>query len=228
MPLQSAEFFRNASAIESGIRRAAEQGYAFVGAAVTPAALEALEAEVDGLNLKLGDHVKEPIKQGTPSEITQLHERAYLPIDDPLVPVAARLTDALAAQTVRVRDVYPELAGWRTNEAGYQRYRGDADHISKHRDRLNDKLLAATITILGAARIGIYQALGEVGDYTNTRRITSFAACRGTIMFLRAKGLGTGEQVIHDVSPPLKGSRLILNLRMRPEDDVLPPPSETT
>ena len=225
MSLRPGELFTDVKHIELGMRQAAERGYAFVPIGISAAGLQELESEVSQLDLELGDHIRQPIYPGTKRQITQLHERAYFPIGDIHVPVATFVTDALAAQTAALRNAYPELAGWRTNEAGYQLYRDPKHHISKHRDRRNDRLLAATITIRGAARIGIHEAVDDPDDYTNTRQLDDFLAPAGTIMFLRAPGLGSGEQVIHDVGPPQDGPRLILNLRMRP--DILPGPSET-
>jgi hypothetical protein len=108
------------------------------------------------------------------------------------------------------------------SEAGYQLYRDPDHHISKHRDRRNDELLAATITIRGSAVVGIHEAIDDPDDYTNTRQVDECVTEGGTIMFLRAQGVGNGEQVIHDVSGPIDGPRLILNLRQRP--NVLPSP----
>ncbi len=221
----SYEVFQDRSALLEGIERAAGQGYAFVPNAISETMLGELEAEARGLDFELGDHVTAPINEGSKQQVTQMHERAYLPIGHHSIPFATLVTDALALQASRLYARHFELGGWRATEAGYQLYRDPNHHISKHRDRRSDELLAATITIRGAARIGIHEAVDDPDDYANTRPIEVFRAAAGTIMFLRAKGLGNGERVIHDVSPPEEAPRLILNLRMRP--DILPAPAET-
>jgi hypothetical protein len=189
-------------------------------------ACRALADEVAGLNLEEGDHISKPINAGTSREIRQLHERFYTSIWDPRVPVAKSITERVASEVAELSYVDPSLTGWMPNEVGYQRYRSTDDWISPHRDRRNDQILAFTITINGSALVRIYKAIDNPDDYSNIRVVDEFQTGPGSVMFLRAPGLGNGEQVIHEVRPPDEGSRLILNLRMRP--DILPPPSART
>jgi hypothetical protein len=222
---RSLQLWKNAELLRQGVGRAAEQGYAFVHDAVTRSGLLRLEHEIGSLTLEFGDHVSRPLHAGTRHQITQLHDRAYHAIGDPEVPMATLFTNKLASSIVRPRrDRYPELGDWRATEAGYQLYRADDHHISKHRDRRNDQLLAVTITIAGVARVAIHEPLGDPDDYTNTREIDGTETYPGTVMFLRAPGLSNGQQVIHEVLPPRILPRAILNLRMRP--DILPSPTE--
>jgi hypothetical protein len=214
------EIFTDRAEVINGINSAAQVGYAFVHAALTETMLSALQAEGESQNLVLGDHTTKPINAGTLRQITQKHEKAYKELDAEILPVASFLTSALATQAKRLQEPYPALAHWRATEAGYQLYSDPDHHISKHRDRRKDQILAATVTIYGKAIVGIHEPLDDPNDYTNTQRIDECEAGPGTLMFLRAQNLGSGEQMIHDVSPPIDGPRLILNLRMRP--DVLP------
>lgn len=216
--------------VQQAMCKAAETGHAFVKNAIGSAALVALEAEAAPLRLEEGDHITKPIYEGTKKQITQLHERAYHEIGDPEVPVATHITRALAARIKQLRFRYPELRDWMATEAGYQLYRDDPErkyHISRHRDRRNDKLLSATITITGSAIVRMFDVVDDPDDYTdgNVTQTDEFRTSPGSVMFLRAPGLGSGEQTIHEVSRP-EGDRLILNLRMR--DDILPQPSETS
>jgi hypothetical protein len=222
--------FTDGYALQKAMVRAAEVGHAFVPNAMGTLALEALVDEAASLKLEEGDHITKPIYEGTKREITQLHERAYHAIGDTQVPVATRLTRALAVRIKQLRFRYPELGNWMATEAGYQLYRDDPErdyHISRHRDRRNDKLLSATVTVTGSAIVRMFDTLDDPDDYTdeNVIQTDEFRTSPGSIMFLRAPGLHSGEQAIHEVRRP-DSNRLILNLRMR--DDVLPAPSETT
>lgn len=225
--LLAQDVYTRGLALQQGIATAAIMGYAYVPGAVSRQACEAMESEVAGLELEEGDHVTHPINQGTSREVHQLHERAYLPIGDIRVPIATLVTRALSTEVKALRRQYPNLSTWLATEAGYQRYRDSDDHISPHRDRRNDQLLAATITINGSAMVLIHETLGDLDDYTpaNLRQTDEFRTSPGGVMLLRASGLGNGVQTIHEVMPPEKGSRLILNLRMRP--DILKSPRET-
>lgn len=169
-----------------------------------------------------GDYVRKPLNAGTSREVKQLHERAYFPIGHPDIPIATAVTGLLVRQAEEMADEFPELAGWYPTEAGYQRYRCSDDWISPHRDRRSDQLLAFTITINGSALVRIHEPVDDSDDYSNLRVIEEFRTTPGSVMLLRAPGLASGEQVIHEVLPPDEGSRLILNLRMRP--DVLTSP----
>lgn len=180
-----------------------------------------LEKELFSLDLMEGDHVRYPINAGSKREVKQLHIRSYHSIGDDIVPVATQLSNKLA-QVFRPLD--PILSDWIPTEAGYQLYRDNNDWISPHRDRRNDQLLSATITIKGSAEVKIYDYLEDPDDYTRLKLKDTFLTSAGTLMLLRAPGLGNGEQVIHEVCPPQNGSRLILNLRTRP--NVLKTPKE--
>lgn len=221
---RSHSLFPNGLELSRGIDLAAEQGYSFVKEGISEQGSADLEKEILSLPLELGDHVNNPIYEGTKKQITQLHERAYYPVGDPIVPVATFVTRALALRVKEHRFRYPEIRDWKATEAGYQLYRDPEHHISPHRDRNKDRLLAATITIRGHARVSMYEPLSDPDDYTQLNKIDEFRTEPGSIMFLRAPGLNGGEQIIHGVSGPENGPRLILNLRMRP--DILPSPSE--
>jgi hypothetical protein len=219
---KSPEVWTKGFSVEAAVQHAAQRGYFFAQEAIRPDICIAMEEEVGRLILEEGDHVNKPINVGTSREVRQLHERAYLPIDHPDVPVATAVTDSLAQSMRNVSYVYPELIEWRATEAGYQRYRTTSDWISPHRDRRNDQLLAITITINGSALVRIHEPIDDPDDYKNLRVVDEFRTTPGSVMLLRAYGLGGGEQVIHEVMPPEEDSRLILNLRMRP--DVLKNP----
>ena len=176
-----------------------------------------MEAEVASLNQTEGDYRGKVINPGTRREVRQLHERVYLPVGHDSVPVANYLSEFFVRQASALTDRYPELAQWYPTEAGYQRYRSTEDGISLHRDRRSDELLAITITVYGKSFIRMFESLGDPDDYTKVRMIDEFLTGPGSVMFLRAPGLGNGEQVIHEAVPPEHGSRLVLNLRMRPD-----------
>ncbi len=219
------EIFPDGLALHRAIRQAAAQGYAFAENVIGKGACAALEHEVTGLRLEEGDHITNPINAGTAREVRQLHERVYLPIGHEAVPFATLVTRSLAIRIKALRYRHTELKTWMATEAGYQLYRDTDDWISPHRDRRNDQLLAATITISGSALVRIHEPMNDPDDYNNLRQVDEFRTHAGSMMFLRAAGLGEGEQTIHEVLPPETGSRLILNLRMRP--DILKSPRET-
>lgn len=221
------DVFNHGFDIENAIHLTATDGYYFESGVVTPRACEAMENEVDSLDMRVGNHVTKPINQDKPNEVKQLHARGYYSIDDEKVPIANTVSNAATIMVNRLANViYPELKAWSPTEAGYQNYRNKSDHIGTHRDRKSDQFLAFTITINGFAKVLIRETLGDPDDYKNTRVIDEFMTNPGSAMFLRAPGLQNGHQVLHEVLPPEQGSRLILNLRMRP--DILPSPKETT
>lgn len=209
--MERADFTEIVSAVK-------EKGFLFLENYFSPEYCLHLKNEVAGLDLEFGDHLNHPIWPGSKREVRQLHSRAYLPIDHPDVPVATKLCYDLA----QIAKSIPELEGWLLSEIGYQLYRQDLDFISPHRDRRNDRLLSLTITISGQAWVKCYEPIDDPDDYRNLRQIDQFLTKPGAAMFLRAPGLGNGNQVIHEVMPPENGDRLILNLRMRP--NILPQP----
>ena len=213
------------AAVTTGMAIAAYRGWSFVQGAVGPEMRQALKDEVANLDLEEGNHIKKPINAGTSREVRQLHARAYTNIEDPKVVIASTLSDALAQCAYRCAWLgnFRELLKWAPTEAGYQLYRTSSDHISPHRDRRNDQLLGATLTIDGSAEVAIHRTCGDPDDYTQLEEVERITTQPGDLMLLRAPGLADGEQAIHSVDPPKQGSRLILNLRMRP--DVLKQPT---
>jgi|GEM_PF-2211923 len=214
--------------IQNGVLQALEEGYAFVPNAISPFGCEVLAEEADTLSMATEERVAAPLHGGTNQETTQKLERIHLAIGDPRIPMATFVNKSLAQRVIMHRFKpqfeYASFKQWLPTEAGYQLYSDPNHHISKHRDNKNDKMLGATITIAGSAEITVYETLGESNDYVNVRQIDTQVAEPGTVMFLRAAGLGNGERVVHSVSPPIDGPRLILNLRMC--DGVLPDPSD--
>lgn len=225
-PYPSHVLFPDGLALSRGIDKAADQGYAFVDLGLSGLSCVDLEDEMRSLHLELDDRTVQPIHPGTKKQITQRLERCNVAVESSLTPMAAFVSDALALRIKEHRFRYPEIRNWKATEAGYQLYWDARDHISAHRDRSDDELLGATITIRGCARVSIWAALGDPEDYTNLEKIDEHMAKTGSIMFLRAAGLNGGEQLIHSVAGPEEGRRLTLNLRMRP--DILPAPSEIT
>lgn len=207
--------------LQSAIAKTRETGYYFIDDAVTLELLQALEVEAQQLKFEEGDHIAYPINQGAPTEVQQFHERIYLPLDNSKTPTSNQLCHHLSNE---IQSCYPELKTWLLNEIGFQRYRNTKDWISPHRDRKSDQFLSLTITIKGSAWINIYRALTDPPDYSRLQLKTRFLVERGTAMFLRAPGFGNGQQIIHEVGPPLFGERLIVNLRMRPT--ILKSPEE--
>ncbi len=220
-----ASFLTSNLNLEEALAQTHENGYFFAAEAINPYFCSLMEEEINRLSLEEGDHVNYPINAGSPREVRQLHERAYYPIGNENVPMATCVTELLV-QEVKKLKLYPELENWHPTEAGYQRYRDTQDWISPHRDRRNDRLLSATITIKGSALVRIYEPRKDPDDYGNLRQTDEFMTSSGTLMLLRAPGFGSGEQTIHEVLSPLGGSRLILNLRMRP--NILKSPKEFT
>lgn len=225
-PYPSHVVFPDGLALSRGIDTAAEQGYAFVDSGLSGLSCADLEDEMRSLPLELDDRSVHPIHPGTKKQITQRLERCNVAVESGHTPMAAFVNDALALRIKEHRFRYPEIRNWKATEVGYQLYWDAKDHISAHRDRSDDELLGATITIHGCARVSIWAALGDPEDYTNLKKIDEHKAKTGSIMFLRAAGLNGGEQLIHSVAGPAAGRRLTLNFRMR--SNILPPPSEIT
>lgn len=216
------EIFTPAFNRDSVLELVRDQGYAFLNVA-SETLLAGLEREMDGLPLEVGDHVTYPINAGKSNEVRQLHARAYRMIDDVDVPFAAQVCRGLA-DVLSSSEIFPELKDWMPNEIGYQLYRGKTDWISPHRDRRTDLMFSVTFTIAGSAPISIHTSEVDPPDYRHLRQIDEYISVPGTVLFLRAPGFGSGEQVIHEVMPPTSDYRKIVNLRARPT--LLPAPSE--
>ena len=199
------------------------EGFYFARGALSQEWLLRLRAEMDGLDLQVGDHVRHPINPGSVREVRQLHARSYHGLDHVLVPEASALCWALA-DSIGTYLVDRGIHEWLPNEIGYQYYRGSTDWISPHRDRRTDRILSVTVTIEGYAWMKMYEPSTDPVNYAKLREVHRVMTGPGTVMFLRAPGFGSGKQVIHDVMPPIKGSRRIVNLRMRAK--VLPSPRE--
>jgi hypothetical protein len=182
-----------------------------------------LERETRPLPFELGDHERHPINEGAANEVRQMHERCYRTLGDAGVPVASEVCKTLAEDIAKL--AAPDLEGWLPNEIGFQRYRSEKDRISPHRDRASDLLFSITLTIAGSAPIRIYEPETDPPDYAKLRPVEEFLTEEGSALFLRAPGFGSGRQSIHEVLPPIRAPRLILNLRMRPT--ILRRPGET-
>lgn len=206
--------FRPSFDFESAIEKTRTEGYFFAEDVLDDELRLALEKEIDSLPLESGDHVSRPINADKPNEVRQQHERLYLPVGDGLIPAANFAICALSS-CVKDRAVQDYLRDWRLNEVGYQRYRHSKDFIGPHRDRSSDRFLSVTITINGTAPVRIFEPKGDYWDYSNLLQTDEFNTSPGSLMLLRAPGLGSGEQVVHQVLPPIE-SRAILNLRDRP------------
>jgi hypothetical protein len=207
--------FKDSFDFEAAIMQTKETGYFFAEDAITKETRTAFEAEIDSLPLEVGDHVTRPINAGKQNEVRQQHQRLYIEHGNAMAPVANMVIAGLA-QAVNAMKQFPELRDWKLTEIGYQRYRHGNDFIGAHRDRATDKILSITYTITGSAPVRIFETLGNYWDYTNLKQVDEFVTTPGSVMLLRAPGLGNGEQVVHQVLPPLSDSRSILNLRMRP------------
>ncbi len=204
-----------------------ESGYDFDPNAIEKFARDVLKRETNWLTFERGVYLAKPIQEHGNTTVTQIHERAYLPIGDPRIPVATWASRALAHHVGiygRNRLWGFDVSQWEPTEAGYQRYDWPDGHISPHRDRRTDQLLGATLTLEGSAVIKIHEPKDDPDDYTNLELVNEFETRPGSLMLLRAPGAGNGKQIIHEVLPPKKGRRLVLNLRMRP--DVLKAPGE--
>jgi len=202
------------------LQKTYENGYCFSNETDSDL-IEKLLKEVKFLPLEYGNHIINPINQNKTYKVTQSHERYYSMLGDVNTPIA----NALCKQLKKLNGLekFFELSGWYPNEIGYQKYRSPKDYISPHRDRWSDKKLSLTFTISGKAKIKIYKSLTEPVDYSFIEQIDEFETQSGTVMFLRAPGFGNGNQVIHEVLPPVEYPRYILNLRTRVS--LLPQPS---
>jgi hypothetical protein len=212
---ESLTVFRDDFDVAAAIEATREQGYYFGSDSLTHAAKLALAVEIDFLPLEVGDHITKPINAGKPNQIQQQHARGYYAYGDPAVPAANAVLEDLT-RVVQTTEQFPELRAWQPSEVGYQRYRPSVDFIGPHRDRLDDQLLSVTFTIVGSAVVKIFKTTGKKSDYTKLEQTDEFETESGSVMMLRAPGLGNGEQIVHQVLPPSTGHRDILNLRMRP------------
>lgn len=199
------------------LERIRSTGYTFVKNGLNEETRQTLLNEINTLPLEEGNHIYHAINKGKPNEVRQLHERAYYVLNDPAVPIASEVCKQLQKEL--------RLDSWLLNEIGYQRYRSSSDWISPHRDRKSDKILSITFTLSGSANINIYHPTTPETDYHHLKKVDTFLSEPGTIFFLRAPGLGSGEQIIHEVMPPVVAPRNILNLRMR--NTLLPSPKNT-
>ncbi len=198
-----------------------EKGYLFLDNYLQNDLLKSLLKESESLNFEFGNHLDYPINKGKMNEVKQLHNRSYHFLDDILVPETSKYCRSLGKVFT---DFLPMDCNWLPNELGFQIYAEENHWISPHRDRKSDKLLSLTLTLGGEAKINIYKPNSTPVDYTKLTKIDEHLTKPKTAMFLRAPGLGNGGQIIHEVEPPTKLPRLILNLRMR--ETLLKSPKE--
>lgn len=187
-----------------------------------------MSTEATALHLEHEDRIDRPMSEGHCNQVRQHHARRYLPLRHPDIPTATAVAESVRWSLAPLLDRYPELVDWQPNELGYQEYEPGEGLITPHRDRGSDQLLSVIITVTGSALIRIHEPLAEPDDYTKLRCVDELHTTPGSVLFLRAAGLGNGERVIHEVLPPPRDPRLILALRMRPTSeegpDVLPQP----
>lgn len=230
MPPQFDRVVADPKRLEHDLLGAMAWGYSYNPKAIEKFAREAMILETKRLCFQRGVYLARPIQEHENVTVTQIHERAYFEVGNPYIPIASWASHALAHH---VRTFGPgrwwglgSLENWEPTEAGYQRYNWPDGHISPHRDRRSDQLLGATLTLEGSAVVKIHEPIDDPDDYTNLTLVDEFETKPGGLMLLRAPGFGDGKQIIHEVLPPKKGRRLVLNLRMRP--DVLKAPGEET
>lgn len=210
------ELFDACFELRKAVQETAEKGYFFAHPALSKSTLYLLNSELERLPLEVGDHISRPINAGKPNEVQQQHVRGYYEFGVAETPAANLVIHGLKKAVGRLANPFPELAGWCPTEIGYQKYRHSDDYISPHRDRASDRLLSITFTLFGSAAVKIFEPTAEPDDYSQLKQTDEFETLPGSIMLLRAPGLGSGEQTIHQVMPPKYGSRNIINLRMRP------------
>jgi hypothetical protein len=197
-----------------------QKGYCFVSDALNIDLCEKLKQEALSLDLEFGDHRNFPINSQKQNQVRQTHNRSYHFLEDEKTPIANQLCFDLAFLILKFDS---ELKNWLLNEIGYQQYFQERnDWISPHRDRKSDELLSLTITMFGSAWVKIYEPQTNPINYQYLSLIDEFLTSSGTLMFLRAPGFGSGQQIIHEVCSPITEERLILNLRQR--KTVLPGP----
>jgi len=93
------EVLSNNFDLEAAVAQTADTGYFFARDAVTTEACEAMSLEAEGLNMRPSE--ENLINAGTSREVTQSHERSYMPISTDYVPVATFVTDALMQRVQR-------------------------------------------------------------------------------------------------------------------------------
>lgn len=211
--MRTADFFQPQFDIMQALAITKECGYYFHDNALSDLACTALMAEIGSLPLITRYHIAMPINAGQPNEVKQQHERFYTANGDFNTPVANALIAAIHSQ-VHASKFEAELHVWELTEIGYQRYRNGEDFIGPHRDRASDNGVSFTYTLDGSAEVRIFEPSGDYWDYSQLNQIDEYMTSPGSVMLLRAKGFGNGEQVIHQVLPPI-GVRSILNLRSR-------------
>lgn len=208
-----------------------ERGYAFVDDALTESATLMLAGELRALPLEQENADGMVVYgRGTKHEVRQMHSRSYTLVaptryDLPHAMGWSLSTELWCVLSSELSRLCLHGDRWFLNELGYQRYEPGAGFISAHRDRRSDRILSVTATLSGEADVSIL-APGPDDSYIQGVRVLDVHACRaGSLMLLRAPGLGCGKQMLHSVGTPrvAMGPREILNLRMR--DDVLPQPS---
>ena len=182
------------------------QGYGWVPGALSPAWCAALIAEVRTLPF-----VSVPCQVGG---VRQEAEDLAVRVGDVRLPAMAVLADALVREVVSAGTGVGSLAGYRPDEATYQRYRGPAAGISPHRDFKHHRLLVAIFTLVGRARFRI------VADRAGAEVLASWEAQAGDLCLLRGPGFGGNldGRPLHSVGPPLETERVSLAFRMTPSD----------
>lgn len=191
-----------------------EKGYSFSNHS-NPQIINLLLNEIKSLPLEHEDSTYNPLNKNKSYQVTQSHKRYYRLYGDSSLPSTNFVYDLWQQEIGKYFNTFPELKDWSPKEIGCQCYNGNNDHISPHRDRWSDRQLSITYTLSGSAIVKIYKPLVYPVDYNHIEQIDEFTTISGTVMFLRASSFGNGEQIIHEVLPPILRPRYIVNLRTR-------------
>jgi hypothetical protein len=182
--------------------RVARDGAAFVEHALNEDFLATVQREVAGVPFETMAPTEGRARQGG----EQFHT-ANLSIG--AYPAIRELRDDLARLVHRHGAAIEGCSVWEPNEVYVQRYRAGDLGITAHLDLKRYRHIVAVFTADGTAPFTICK--NRDGD-----PLVSWPAARGTLILLRAPGLGglADHRPLHAVSGPQQGQRVSISYRM--------------
>jgi hypothetical protein len=225
--LTPGEIFNPSLDLEAVIEKVGRVGYGQVEDAVSAKACNELRIEARPLNYEPAEPLENSVFHDS-ARGRVLYEQAVFPVSSPELPMSARLTVAALRKLIKaVSNSRPVLDQWLPNRIEYQHFRDDNDHIAQRQDPTNYQLLTANLTLYGHGIIrvgrrepdfdfasGVYQPM-----ITEERDLKVRA---GSLLLLKAAGLGESHPVAYRVSTAAHNERLALDITMRSPINQMP------
>ena len=193
--------FVDGLSIRDALAETAARGWAYVGDALEPSFVRALDREIDAGPWQRFEHDEGAVRMRIEGFDVDARMAGF--------PAIATLREDLQALVRRDGDGIRGLATWGPNEAGAVRYRPGAMGITAHMDGKWYRRLVVVLTVRGSAPFSVHETRGGPAVATWTARA-------GGMTLMRAPGLAgfRDGRPFHSIPGPRRGTRISIALRM--------------